>query len=230
LPNFTPILIKQHKGRPQNIDINQYQHPLHLFKLFFSWKTMSIIAKSTNSYAFRTNSAQNPWKTLEIKELYYFFGCLIKLGLWKHPPRLYCWENNGILAQVPLSKNRFKAILRNFYFKDRGLNPEKGSNWWDKLEPIFSILREKCTLYWLPSTNLTMDEIMLKFKGRTIQKITIPGKPISIGFKIFALEDSGYTLNWKYIRPKIVEEILREKKRIFISISNSSISTLLNPT
>jgi Transposase IS4 len=85
--------------------------------------------------------------------------------------------------------------LRNFHFKDCGLNPEKGSNWWDKLEPIFSILREKCAFYWLPSTNLTVDEIMLKFKGRTTQKITIPGKPIPIGFKIFALGDSGYTLN-----------------------------------
>jgi hypothetical protein len=36
LPDFTPISIKQHKGRPQNIDFNQYQHPLRLFKLFFS--------------------------------------------------------------------------------------------------------------------------------------------------------------------------------------------------
>jgi Transposase IS4 len=89
---------------------------------------MSIIIKSTNSYAFRNNSAKNPWKTLEIKELYYFFGCLIKLGPFKHSPRYYCRENNGILLQVPLSKNRFKDILYNFYFKDRGLNPILGSN------------------------------------------------------------------------------------------------------
>jgi Transposase IS4 len=75
-----------------------------------------------------------------------------------------------------------------------------------------------------------VDEIMLKFKGRTTQKITISGKPISTGFKIFALEDSGYTLNWECTRPGIAEGILREKKRISISIPNSSISTLLNPT
>jgi hypothetical protein len=36
---------------------------------------------------------------------------------------------------------------------------------------------------------------MLKFKGRTTQKIIIPGKPIPTGFKIFALGDSGYTYN-----------------------------------
>jgi hypothetical protein len=62
---------------------------------------------------------------------------------------------------------------------------------------------------------------MLKFKGRTTQKITIPRKPISIGFKIFSLGDSGYTLNWEYIRPGIAEGILREKKRISVSILNS---------
>jgi Transposase IS4 len=86
---------------------------------------MFIIAKSTNSYAFRTNSAKNLWKTLEIKELYHFFGYLIKLGLYKHSLRYYCFEKNGILSQVPLSKNRFKAILRNFYFKDRGFTLKK---------------------------------------------------------------------------------------------------------
>jgi hypothetical protein len=71
---------------------------------------------------------------------------------------------------------------------------------------------------------------MLKFKGRITQKITIFGKSIPTGFKIFALGDSGYTLNWECIRPGIAEGILREKKRISIFIPNSSISILLNPT
>jgi Transposase IS4 len=71
---------------------------------------------------------------------------------------------------------------------------------------------------------------MLKFEGRTTQKITIFRKPIPIGFKIFALGDSGYTFNWECTRPGIAEGILREKKRISILISNSSDFTLLNPT
>jgi Transposase IS4 len=71
---------------------------------------------------------------------------------------------------------------------------------------------------------------MLKFEGRTTQKITISSKPISTGFKIFALGNSGYTLNWECTRPGIAEGILQEKKRISILIPNSSISTLLNPT
>jgi Transposase IS4 len=69
----------------------------------------------------------------------------------------------------------------------------------------------------------------LKFEGKTTQKITIPGKPIPIGFKIFALGDSGYTYNWEYTRPGLAEGLLTEKKRISISILNSNISVFLNP-
>jgi hypothetical protein len=73
---------------------------------------------------------------------------------------------------------------------------------------------------------------MLKFEGRTAQKITILRKSIPTGFKIFALGDSGYTLNWECTRPGLTEGIFKEKKRVSISISNSnsSISVLLNPT
>ena len=53
---------------------------------------------------------------------------------------------------------------------------------------------------------------MLKFEGRTAEKITIPGKPIPTGFKIFALGDSDYTYNWECTKPGLAEEVLTEKK------------------
>ncbi len=49
-------------------------------------------------------------------------------------------------------------------------------------------------------------------------------------FKLFALSDSDYIYNWKCTKPDIIKEILREKKKVSISILNSSISTSLNPT
>ncbi len=98
------------------------------------------------------------------------------------------------------------------------------------MKSIFSILREKSTYYWLLSTNLTVDEVMLKFKERTSQKIIISCKPISTEFKLFALDDFDYIYNWECTWPNIIEGILREKKKVSISISNSSISTSLNPT
>jgi hypothetical protein len=53
---------------------------------------------------------------------------------------------------------------------------------------------------------------MLKFEGRSSQKITIPDKPIPTEFKLFALGDSGYTYNWEYIRPGLAEGALIGKK------------------
>jgi len=123
LPDFEPISVATHSGSPQNIDINKHWHPLRLFKLFFDWNTMDLIVKETNSFAFRQNSASNPWKTLSIQELYHFFGCLIRLGLSKHPSRHSAWSSIGVLTHTPLSKRRFQSILSNFHFKDRGLNP-----------------------------------------------------------------------------------------------------------
>jgi hypothetical protein len=48
-----------------------------------------------------------------------------------------------------------------------------------------------------------------------MQKITIPDKPISIRFKLFALGDSGYTYNWEYTRPGLAEGVLIIKKANF---------------
>ncbi len=98
------------------------------------------------------------------------------------------------------------------------------------MKSIFFILREKSTNYWLSNTNLIVDEVMLKFEGRTSQKITISGKPILTEFKLFALGDSGYIYNWECTKSGIIEGILREKKKVSISILNSSLSTSLNLT
>jgi hypothetical protein len=46
-----------------------------------------------------------------------------------------------------------------------------------------------------------MDEVMIKFEGRSSQIICIPAKPIPEGFKLEALADRGYILNWEASRP-----------------------------
>jgi hypothetical protein len=175
---------------------------------------MSLIVKETNSYAFRHNSTQNPWKSLSIIKLYHFFGCLLSLALHKHPIHRYLWRNNnGILRNSSISKHRFEQIMSFLHFKDRGESPSSiGANWWDKLDPIMSILRQKSALYWLPSTNITVDEVMIKFEDRTSQKVTISGKPISTGFKIFALANSGYIFNWECTKPGLNKGLLTTKK------------------
>ena len=43
-----------------------------------------------------------------------------------------------------------------------------------------------------------MDEIIVRFEGRSSGITIILGKPMPIGFKYFALVDEGYIYNYKY--------------------------------
>ena len=68
-------------------------------------------------------------------------------------------------------------------------------SWWLKLGNILLILRQKCQEYWDIRSHLIIDEIMLSFDSRSIQKVTIPAKPIPMGLKLQGLEDKGYIYN-----------------------------------
>src|SRR5205809_1493303 len=46
---------------------------------------------------------------------------------------------------------------------------------------------------------------MISFDGRSIQKVTIPAKSISIGLKLQGLGDKGYIYSWEATRPKLAE-------------------------
>jgi Transposase IS4 len=234
LPIYSPIRILPREGKPQNIDLNRHWNPLAIFQLFFTWEIMELICQQTNSYAYRTQTLgprpRNPWKALTVIELYHFFGILLTIALWKLPPRVYLWSKQGPLSGLPISKNRFEQILKFLHFKDRGPTPQKGRPWWEKLDPILPMLRSKCQYYWSPGSNLTVDEVMLKFEGRSSQKTTIPGKPIPVGFKLFALADAGYILNWECTKPGLAEGVYEACRKIFFRVPGIPGETALNPT
>ena len=67
-----------------------------------------------------------------------------------------------------------------------------GESWWLKLGNVLPILRQKCQEYWDIESYLTVDEIIISFDGRSIQKITILVKLIPVGLKLQGLGDKGY--------------------------------------
>ena len=46
---------------------------------------------------------------------------------------------------------------------------------------------------------------MISFNGRSIQKVTIPTKPIPMGLKLQRLGDKGYIYNQKTTHPKLTK-------------------------
>ena len=66
------------------------------------------------------------------------------------------------------------------------------ANWWCKIEPLASPLPARFQAQFQPSSNVLFDEMMLLCKGRSADRIKMPGKPIDKGYKIYALCNQGY--------------------------------------
>ncbi|KAK1948699.1 hypothetical protein LY78DRAFT_595336 [Colletotrichum sublineola] len=49
---------------------------------------------------------------------------------------------------------------------------------------------------YIPGSDLTVDEAMVRFTGRSLETTTIPTKPIPTGYKIWILAQSGYCIRW----------------------------------
>ena len=81
----------------------------------------------------------------------------------------------------------------------------KGESWWLKLGAVLPILRQKYQEYWDIESHLTVNEIIISFDGRFIQKVTIPAKPIPVSLKLQGFRDKGYIYSWEAIRPKLAE-------------------------
>lgn len=50
--------------------------------------------------------------------------------------------------------------------------------------------------YWIPGQDLAIDECMIRFTGRSHDIMTIPSKPISTGYKVWAVAQKSYILSW----------------------------------
>jgi hypothetical protein len=80
--------------------------------------------------------------------------------------------------------------------------PTRNSPKFDKLykaRPLILHLNSKFRESYGPSRNISVDESMVAFKGRSTLKQYMPMKPIKRGFKVWVAADSrtGYMLNFK---------------------------------
>jgi hypothetical protein len=66
-----------------------------------------------------------------------------------------------------------------------------------KVEPLASLLRKKFQAYVVVGQNISFDEMMVPFTGRSKHTIKMKNKPISEGIKIWALCDHGYL--WDFL-------------------------------
>jgi len=140
---------------------------------------------------------RRPWKKVTDGEMQVLFALLIYIEAKRGCGSNSFWKEEGLNAVHFQAKNlkRFSQIKRYLHISDPALQLSQ-SEWFQKLEPVSRMLQSCSQQYYLLATNVTGDEMMIRFSGRSHHIYRMPSKPITEGYKVLALCDISYTYRW----------------------------------
>lgn len=170
---------------------------------------------------------QRPWKPCNSNEIRVLFGLWIYIGINKLPSSSDHWQRDfgGVRHRTARSRSktwkdyrfrvlhdigirdlirdsigivRYEQLKRYFHVSDPTLPRPNDHQWYTKLEPLSSELRESFQQYFIPGTKVSVDEMMIRFFGRSKHTIKIKNMPIKQGYKVWALSHKGYTYSYLY--------------------------------
>lgn len=174
-------------------------NPVDFFDLLFPDQLWTLIVQETNKYRFQRGVSQ--WDNdTSVEEIRAFIGILFGMGLHKVPEMKH-FSADWVLgvpafAQVFTSK-RWHQLWNYLHLADNDdpTRPRKGEPNYDKIwkiRPLFVELVPSFQDHFYIGQNVSVDEIMIKGKGKNPIKQYLPMKPIKRGSKIWALACSDY--------------------------------------
>uniref|UniRef100_A0A8C4S1I0 PiggyBac transposable element-derived protein domain-containing protein n=1 Tax=Erpetoichthys calabaricus TaxID=27687 RepID=A0A8C4S1I0_ERPCA len=187
------------------LDTMDYK-PLDYFNLFFPEAVSQLISDETNRYAeqfFESRDALAPrsrfskWKPTTKDEMKGFVALQIEMGLdWRYNFREH-WSTHtlspGGFGQV-MPHDRYVLLQSFIHFCDnkkqipRG---EPGYNPMYKVQPLLDIVEPTYKQFYQPGRDLSVDESMIKYKGRLFFRQYMPDKPTKYGIKDFVLAEAN---------------------------------------
>ena len=175
--------------------------PLGIFSLFFNDNLVGMIVEETNRYAEQClQETDKQWST-NAEEIRAYLGFMILMGINRLPEIRDYWSTDENLRYAPIadriSRDRFEEITRYLHFADNDQLPARGEDGFSRLQkvdPVISILKQRFKAVYYPHSQLSVDEAMIPFKGRSSMKQYLPMKPVKRGFKVWAMADAlnGY--------------------------------------
>lgn len=225
IPNdFEPLQLLEREGHLNSLEPIRNLNEEGVFMLLFDDKVVDIIIHCTNTNAERiqlceavpnSTTKKRPWEPVNRSEILAYIGIIIYMGIHISPHQEMYWNaqnNAGPLhpsIRGSMSLIRWQQIHRFLHVFDEGAELAKPSSnstnpnpkrfkAHEKVTLIADIVRTNFRRYWTPSTHLTVDECIEGFCGRSPDTVNIPSKPTPIGYKIWAIGDSGYILDFLF--------------------------------
>ncbi|KAL8601478.1 hypothetical protein ACOMHN_000420 [Nucella lapillus] len=196
------------------------QSPFDYFSLVFPLEAYNIMARETNLYARQLLLASgvseerlyDRFQPTTVDEIRAYIGLQMFMNVAPVPQRTFYWKEgslfyNNWVASI-MSKNRFEQLGKYFHLADSTKAVPRGQAGYDplyKVRPLISLTQESFSSQFVPGRNVTVDEAMIKFKGRCGFLQYMPAKPTKWGVKVWALcdADSFYMLNYSVYTGKI---------------------------
>src|SRR6478609_1879290 len=198
------------------------KEPLELFQLFVPISLVQSWIKYTNSWV--THLLENgiidnwntplskqsrilKWEGISTATAYVWLGVLIYLGIHREISIKDHWKSPSLGDQRPLhSIIKFMPLLKfeliNRYFRtfdytkidvrDEGDLPKT----FQVAEEWSNLIQKVSNELYLPGTNLTVDECMVPFTGRSKETTLVKNKPTPVGFKVWVIAQQGFFLRW----------------------------------
>ncbi|XP_051174282.1 piggyBac transposable element-derived protein 4-like [Leptopilina boulardi] len=169
--------------------------PSEIFFCLFSDDLLDLIVQETNRYLQQKQYNQAPTTK---EELLIFLGINILMGVKISPSYRDYWSSNPQLNDPYISSLmsvvRFGFFLGCIHINDNSTEPKKSNADYDKLyklRPFLNKLNENFKKYFMPNKYQSVDESMIKFKGRSSMKQYMPLKPVKRGYKCWVRADSS---------------------------------------
>ena len=177
--------------------------PLDCFKQFVPLETFELITNASNRSAVRVSG-----KSLLLKrdECVQFFGATLLMSVMKLPwIRLY-WARETRVAAVAdvFTRSRFHQVrsrIKIVVDEEVPQDSRQQDRLW-KVRPLLETIRQGCLKMERP-VEVSIDEQMIPFTGKTGLKQFVPGKPNPEGLKNFVLASSdGMVLDFEVYQGK----------------------------
>lgn len=186
---------------------------MQIFTSIFTLELVHTIVIETNRYAKEClKEKYHTWETITEEEMYAYFGFLILMGIVNLPSIEDYWRRDKVYNYHPLAskitRTRFLDIHRFLHFVDNSLLPSYGDPTYSKIQkvkPILTFVSNQLFNLFVPNKDLSVDEAMVKYKGRSSLKQYMPKKPTKRGFKIWMIADAdtGYVLKFNVYEGKM---------------------------
>lgn len=173
--------------------------PSDFWGLFITPKMVDLLVEKTNLFIseIRSNySEELRARETDCIEIKAFIGLILLAGIYRsnrmNLSDLWASDGTGVeVFRLTMSLHRFRFLLRCLRFDDKETRSARRRV--DKLAPIrelFEMFVDNCQRNYSPSEYMTIDEMLVSFRGKCPFRVYIPSKPAKYGIKIQAMADA----------------------------------------